>query len=50
MPAPRVVVALAALAALLASGLFIAAPAWALDPPPLLRDYGPMWGRGGWDG
>lgn len=25
-------------------------PAWALDPPPLLRDYGPMWSRGGWDG
>ena len=49
--APRALAApLAVLAALLASGFFIAAPARAIDPPPLLRDYGPMWGRGGWDG
>lgn len=28
----------------------LATPAWAVDPPPYDRDWGPMWGRGGWDG
>jgi len=41
---------LTAFGVLLAGGLVVAAPAWALDPPPPIRDYGPMWGRGGWDG
>jgi putative membrane protein len=35
-----------AFCAVLATG----APAWALDPPPYERDWGPMWLRGGWDG
>ena len=28
----------------------LAGPAWAVDPPPYERDWGPMWERGGWDG
>lgn len=47
-------------AALAGSGLFLmglflmglaaTGPAWAVDPPPYERDWGPMWERGGWDG
>ena len=42
----------AALAAALSLALAapLAGPAWAVDPPPYERDWGPMWERGGWDG
>jgi putative membrane protein len=41
--------ALAAILAVLVTGR-LATPAWAVDPPPYERDWGPMWERGGWDG